>query len=252
MRRLDGKVAFVTGAGGAIGSAISRRFAEEGASVVCTDIANDSAARTVKDIIAAGGQAVSTYCDSSNAGDVKYAIDYGFKAFGRLDVLVTTAASNDPSASVVELDESDWSKAIAVNLTSVFLIAKYGIPKLVEAGGGSIVILASQLGRVVVPRRPAYVTTKAALIQLARALALDHAKEGIRVNSLSPGAIETVRVETRFADMEAARKALVPLHPIGRLGRPEDIANGALYLASDESSFMTGADLVIDGGYTCI
>jgi NAD(P)-dependent dehydrogenase (short-subunit alcohol dehydrogenase family) len=105
---------------------------------------------------------------------------------------------------------------------------------------------------VVVPRRPAYVTSKAALIQLARALALDHAKDRIRVNTLSPGAIETGRLVVRYGDMAAARRALVPLHPIGRLGQPDEIANGALFLASDESSFMTGADLVMDGGYTCV
>jgi NAD(P)-dependent dehydrogenase (short-subunit alcohol dehydrogenase family) len=103
-----------------------------------------------------------------------------------------------------------------------------------------------------VPRRPAYVTSKAALIQLARSIALDHAKDRIRVNTLSPGAIETNRLLVRYGNMAAAREALVPLHPIGRLGQPEDIANGAVFLASDESSFMTGSDLVIDGGYTCI
>jgi NAD(P)-dependent dehydrogenase (short-subunit alcohol dehydrogenase family) len=145
-----------------------------------------------------------------------------------------------------------WNEALAVNLTGAFLVCKHGIPRLIEAGGGSIIIIASQLGRVVVPRRPAYVTSKAALIQLARSIALDHAKDRIRVNTLSPGAIETNRLLVRYGNMAAAREALVPLHPIGRLGQPEDIANGAVFLASDESSFMTGSDLFIDGGYTCI
>jgi NAD(P)-dependent dehydrogenase (short-subunit alcohol dehydrogenase family) len=112
--------------------------------------------------------------------------------------------------------------------------------------------VASQLGQVVTPRRPAYVTSKAALIQLARSLALDHAKDRIRVNTVSPGAIETDRLLRRYGTVEAVRAALAHLHPIGRLGRPEEIANGALFLASDEASFMTGADLVIDGGYTCV
>ena len=252
MGRLDGKTAFITGAGGAIAGAIARRFATEGAAVMCVDVNADSVARTAGSIASAGGRAIAQRCDVSKATDVKAAIDAAVEAFSRIDVLVNTAANNEPLGTTVELDEAKWKETLAVNLTGAFLVCKYGIPRLVEAGGGSIIIIASQLGHVVVPRRPAYVTTKAALIQLARSIALDHSKDRIRANTLSPGAIETNRLLVRYGDMEAARKALVPLHPIGRLGRPEEIANGALFLASDESSFMTGADLVIDGGYTCI
>jgi NAD(P)-dependent dehydrogenase (short-subunit alcohol dehydrogenase family) len=252
MARLEGKVAFITGAGGAIGSAIVRRFAREGAALMCVDIDGDAVERTASSIKADGGRASALACDVSKANEVKNAIDAALRAFSRLDVLVNTAAVREPLGSAVELDAAEWERALAVNLTGVFLVCKHGIPSLVAAGGGSIVIIASQLGQVVVPRRPAYVTSKAALIQLARALALDHAKDRIRVNTLSPGAIETGRLVMRYGDMEAARKALVPLHPIGRLGQPDEIANGALFLASDESSFMTGADLVMDGGYTCV
>ena len=252
MARLEGKVAFITGAGGAIGSAIVRRFARKGAALMCVDIDGDAVERTASSIKADGGRASALACDVSKANEVKNAIDAALRAFSRLDVLVNTAAVREPLGSAVELDAAEWERALAVNLTGVFLVCKHGIPSLVAAGGGSIVIIASQLGQVVVPRRPAYVTSKAALIQLARALALDHAKDRIRVNTLSPGAIETGRLVMRYGDMEAARKALVPLHPIGRLGQPDEIANGALFLASDESSFMTGADLVMDGGYTCV
>ena len=252
MARLAGKAAFITGAGGAIGSAIARRFAHEGAALMCVDIDGDAVERTASSIKADGGRASALACDVSKANEVKNAIDAALRAFSRLDVLVNTAAVREPLGSAVELDAAEWERALAVNLTGVFLVCKHGIPSLVAAGGGSIVIIASQLGQVVVPRRPAYVTSKAALIQLARALALDHAKDRIRVNTLSPGAIETGRLVMRYGDMEAARKALVPLHPIGRLGQPDEIANGALFLASDESSFMTGADLVMDGGYTCV
>ena len=252
MARLEGKVAFITGAGGAIGSAIVRRFAREGAALMCVDIDGDAVERTASSIKADGGRASALACDVSKANEVKNAIDAALRAFSRLDVLVNTAAVREPLGSAVELDAAEWERALAVNLTGVFLVCKHGIPSLVAAGGGSIVIIASQLGQVVVPRRPAYVTSKAALIQLARALALDHAKDRILVNTLSPGAIETGRLVMRYGDMEAARKALVPLHPIGRLGQPDEIANGALFLASDESSFMTGADLVMDGGYTCV
>jgi NAD(P)-dependent dehydrogenase (short-subunit alcohol dehydrogenase family) len=252
MGRLDGKIAFITGAGGAIAGAIAQRFATEGAAVMCVDVNADAAARTAGSIASAGGRAIAQRCDVSKAADVKAAIDAAVEAFSRIDVLVSTAANSEPLGTTVELDEAKWNETLAVNLTGAFLVCKYGIPRLIEAGGGSIIIIASQLGHVVVPRRPAYVTTKAALIQLARSIALDHSKDRIRANTLSPGAIETNRLLVRYGDMEAARKALVPLHPIGRLGQPEDIANGALFLASDESSFMTGADLVIDGGYTCI
>jgi NAD(P)-dependent dehydrogenase (short-subunit alcohol dehydrogenase family) len=252
MARLAGKAAFITGAGGAIGSAIARRFAREGAALMCVDIDGDAVERTASSIKAHGGDALALACDVAKTNEVKNAINAVARAFSRLDVLVNTAAVREPLGSAVELDEADWDRALAVNLTGVFLVCKHGIPSLVASGGGSVVIIASQLGQVVVPRRPAYVTSKAALIQLARSLALDHAKDRIRVNTLSPGAIETGRLLVRYGDMEAARKALVPLHPIGRLGQPDEIANGALFLASDESSFMTGADLVMDGGYTCV
>ena len=252
MAQLDGKTAFITGAGGAIAGAIARRFAAEGAAVMCADVNAEAAARTAGSIASSGGRAIARGCDVSKAADVKAAIDAAADAFSRIDVLVNAAANHEPLGTTVELDEAKWNETLAVNLTGAFLVCKYGIPKLIEAGGGSIIIIASQLGQVVSPRRPAYVTTKAALIQLARSIALDHAKDRIRVNTLSPGATETNRLLVRHGTMEAARKALAPLHPIGRLGQPEEIANGALFLASDESSFMTGSDLVIDGGYTCV
>lgn len=252
MGQLDGKAAFITGAGGAIAGAIAHRFAAEGAAVMCADVDAAAADHVAAAIRGAGGQARSCRCDVADAADVRQSIDAAAQAFSRLDILVSTAANNEQSGTAVDFSEADWDRALAVNLTGAFLVGKYGIPKLVQAGGGSIILIASQLGRVVVPRRIAYVTSKAALIQLARSMALDHAKDHIRVNTLSPGAIETKRLVFRYGDMEAARRALVPYHPIGRLGQPEEIANGALFLASDQSSFMTGADLVIDGGYTCI
>jgi NAD(P)-dependent dehydrogenase (short-subunit alcohol dehydrogenase family) len=250
--RLEGKAALVTGAGGGIGQAIARRFAAEGAQVMCTDIDAAAAERSAALIAGAGGRAAAMRCDVARGDEVRAAIDAAAQAFRKLDTLVCTAATDDPLGNTVELAEADWNRALAVNVTGVFLACKYAIPRLAAAGGGSIVIVASQLGQVVTPRRPAYVTSKAALIQLARSLALDHAKDRIRVNTVSPGAIETDRLLRRYGTVEAVRAALAHLHPIGRLGRPEEIANGALFLASDEASFMTGADLVIDGGYTCV
>jgi NAD(P)-dependent dehydrogenase (short-subunit alcohol dehydrogenase family) len=166
MTRLAGKAAFVTGAGGAIGGAIARRFASEGAAVVCADVNSAAAERTASAIVAAGGRSIALHCDVSRSDEVKKAMSAAAKAFPRINVLVNTAAADEPSGNSTELDESEWNRALAVNLTGVFLVCKYGIPKLIESGGGSIVIVASQLGQVVVPRRPAYVTSKAALIQL--------------------------------------------------------------------------------------
>lgn len=252
MGRLEGKSAFVTGAGGSIGGAIAERFAMEGARVMCVDIDEDAASQSAERIRLAGGMAMAHRCDVSSSDDVRKAVDRAATELSGLHIVVNTAASDDPSANVVDLEEADWNTALAVNLTGTFLVCKCAIPKLIAAGGGSIVNVASQLGSVVVPDRPAYVTTKAAVIQLSRSMALDHAGDNIRVNSLSPGATETNRLVVRFGNMERAREVLVPMHPIGRLGQPEDIANGALFLASDEASFMTGADLIIDGGYTAV
>jgi NAD(P)-dependent dehydrogenase (short-subunit alcohol dehydrogenase family) len=252
MGRLDGKAALVVGAGAGIGAAIARRFGAEGACVMCADIDGAAARRAADAIAQAGGRAEAAQCDVSRSNEVQDSVARAQRMIGRLDIVVSTAAADDPPGTTVELDEAQWNRVLAVNLTGAFLICKHGIPKLAAAGGGSIVIIASQLGQVAVPRRPAYVTTKAALIQLARSLAIDHAKDGIRVNTLSPGAVETDRLLRRYGTLDKVRAALAPLHPVGRLGRPEEIAAGALFLASDESSFMTGADLVMDGGYTCV
>ena len=169
-------------------------------------------------------------------------------ALGTPRVLVNGAATNDPTGSILELKPEDWNRVLAVNFTGAYLMSRAVIPHIAAAGGGSIIHIASQMGSVGSPGRPASCATKGALIQLAKVMALDHAKDNIRVNTLSPGAIETRRMLIRHASMEAARAASVPLHPIGRLGQPEEIARGAVYLASDASSFMTGATLDINGG----
>jgi NAD(P)-dependent dehydrogenase (short-subunit alcohol dehydrogenase family) len=172
--------------------------------------------------------------------------------FGGVDVLLYGAADNDRSATVLELDEAAWDRVIRINLTGAFLMVKATIPAMITRGGGSVILIASQLGRVASPGRPAYCATKGALIQLAKVLAADHAAQGIRANTLSPGAVETRRMLQRWTSMEEARKVMAPRHLVGRLGQPDEIAQAALYLASDVSRFMTGADLLIDGGYTAI
>ena len=252
MGRLDGRNAIVTAAGGAIAGAIARRFAAEGACVMCCDIDGEGLERTVGDITAAGGTAQAHICDVADEASTRDAVAAAVDAFAALHIVVNAAATEQDQGNVVELDLAVWQRAMAVNLTGVFLICKYAMPKLIDAGGGSVINVASQLGSVVVPNRPAYVTSKAAVIQLSKSMALDFAKQNVRVNTLSPGATETQRLIRSFGTMERAREALVPLHPIGRLGQPVDQADAALFLASDDSRFMTGADLVVDGGYLAV
>ena len=241
MTALAGKVAVVTGASGGIGAAIARRFADEGARVMCLDLrAPDELARAI------GGQAMAI--DVSREAETLAAAE----AIGTVHVLVNGAAPHDPVGDVLHLPLAEWDRVFAVQVTGAYLMSRAVLPSMIAAGGGSIIHIASQLGSVGAPGRPAYCAAKGALIQLARAMALDHAAAGVRVNSLSPGAVETGRLLFRFGTMDAAREAAVPKHPIGRLGQPDEIASAALFLASGASSFMTGADLVVDGGYTAI
>ncbi len=160
------------------------------------------------------------------------------------------AATDDPNGSVLEISPADWTRVFAVNVMGAYLMSRAVLPAMIAAGGGSIIHIASQLGRVGAPARAAYCASKGAIIQLAKAMAVDHAAQNIRVNALSPGAIETRRLVLRFGDMEAARRLAGPKHLLNRLGQPEEIAQAALFLASDAASFMTGTDMLVDGGYT--
>ena len=252
MARLDGKVALVTAAGGAIAGASAKVFAAEGAAVMVCDIDEAAAQSTVRAIIDAGGRAQAKHCDVADPTSASDAVEACIGVFGGLDVLMNAAAAREQHGNVVDLDLDEWNRAIAVNLTGMFLMCKYAIPHMAVGGGGSIINVASQLGSVVVPNRPAYVTSKAAVIQLSKSLALDFAKDNIRVNSLSPGAVETERLTSTGRTMEEVREALVPMHLIGRLGQPEELADAALFLACADSRFMTGADLIVDGGYSAV
>lgn len=252
MGRLDGRVAVVTAAAGGIAGASARRFADEGARVLVCDVDAEGAEKTAAGIAASGGIARARHCDVADPESARATVDAAVEAFGAIHVLMNGAAVREPTGNVVALALEEWQRVMAVNLTGIFLMCKYAIPAIAEAGGGSVINVASQLGSVVVPERPAYVTSKAAVIQLSRSMALDFAGDKVRVNSLSPGATETGRLLVHYDTMEDVRRALVPLHPIGRLGQPEDIADAALFLASDESRFVTGHDLIVDGGYTAV
>jgi NAD(P)-dependent dehydrogenase (short-subunit alcohol dehydrogenase family) len=250
MGTLDNKVAIVTGAGGGIGRAICTRFAADGAAVVCIDIDEARVAATAKAITDPGGRATAVTADVASEDTAEAAVALAQSAFGGLDVLVSNAVYDLPLAPLTEIALEDWQRTMDVNLNSAFLLSKHAIPAMAAGGGGSIILVASQLGRTAKPGRPWYCAQKGGLINMARAMALDHAGQNIRVNSLSPGPVETDRFLRNFESREAAHAVSGTM--LGRLGRPEEIAAGAAFLASDDSSFMTGSDLLIDGGYTAM
>jgi NAD(P)-dependent dehydrogenase (short-subunit alcohol dehydrogenase family) len=252
MGLLDGKAAFVTAAGGGIAGAIARRFAAEGAAVCCVDVNEETVSKTASDIEAAGGRAIARVCDVSDETAVKKTIDDAAAVFGKLDVVVNAAAASEPLHTVATMPLEVWQEVLDVNITGMFLVSKHAIPHMQAAGGGQFINISSTFGSIAWGQRPAYMATKGAVRQLTRSVALDFASDNIRANSILPGAIETNRLLARTSTMDKVRERMVPLHPIGRLGQPEDIANAAAFLASDQSSFMTGSDVLVDGGFTMV
>ncbi|HUL90107.1 MAG TPA: SDR family oxidoreductase [Pseudolabrys sp.] len=243
------KSAVVTGAGNGIGRAISLAFAEAGAAVACVDLDVKSADATATAITKKGGRALPLQCDVAVEADVERTAKTIVAELAGVRILVNGAAGYDPNGTVLDLTLSEWNRVFAVNVGGAFLMSRAILPAMISEGGGSIIHIASQLGSVAAARRAAYCATKGALIQLAKAMATDHAPQNIRVNALSPGAVETERLIKRFGDMDTARRIAGPKHLLQRLGQPEEIARAAVFLASDASSFMTGADLLVDGGY---
>ncbi len=250
--RLAGKRALVTGAGSGIGRAIALAFAAAGCRVQSNDIDAETAAETVRMIVAAGGDAVARQCDVSDPDSARGAVAAMDAEFGGIDILVNNAAFFATRMPLGELDEALWTRTIEVNLSGPFLMSRHAIPLMARSGGGSIIHVASAHGQVANFGQAAYCASKGGLIMLSKGIAVDHAREGIRSNTLSPGGIATQGMADLYGgDWERAEKEWgEPMHVLGRNGRVEEIAAGAVFLASDESSFMTGADLLIDGGYT--
>jgi len=249
---LAGKVAIVTGSGSGIGRAIARRLAREGATVVVADVMEDLGNESVRFIQADNGKAVFSRCDVTSSEDARNTMDDTVRTLGGIDVLVNNAGI-EKAGTVVELPESDWDKVMGVNLKGVYLMSRYAVPHLAKRKG-VIVNTASVAGFASYRRCTAYCASKGGVVALTRAMALDHAPDGIRVNCVCPGAIDTPLHKKYVAALDAGVrdeyvKKQVADHPIGRIGEPEEIAEAVLFLASGKSSFMTGAALVVDGGF---
>jgi NAD(P)-dependent dehydrogenase (short-subunit alcohol dehydrogenase family) len=253
MNRLTGKVAIVTGAAIGLGRAIALRMAEEGAKVALFDRLDEEGAAFERELAARGLAAKFRHCDVSNENEVAHAIDDAVRHFGGLNVLVNNAGVAGTGKPTDEISEAEWDFVQAVNVKGPFFCTKHAIAHLRKAGGGSIINMSSIYGLVGAADVPPYHASKGALTLMTKSDAIRYAPEGIRVNSIHPGFIWTRMVESYLAtlgDAAEGRKAIDALHPLGHMGEPDDIAWGAVYLASDEAKFVTGAQLVIDGGYT--
>lgn len=249
MARLHGKVALITGAGGGIGRVAAELFAAEGARIFVADAVADGASATVQAIADAGGTAVAHTADVSSADEVAAMVAAAVEAFGGIDILYNNAGVLPPDdGGTLDTPEDTWDRVMAVNLKGVWLCCKYGIPALIERGGGSIINVASLvalMGSAVA--QIAYTASKGGVLSMTREMAVEYARHNIRINALCPGPIQTPLMAELLSDPERRARRLVHV-PIGRFGQAEEVAKAALFLASDDSSLMTGASLVCDGG----
>jgi NAD(P)-dependent dehydrogenase (short-subunit alcohol dehydrogenase family) len=251
--RLKGKVSIITGAGSGLGKEIASLFAREGSAVVVAELQEASGQKVARQIVAEGGSSRFIRTDITAALDTERMAAEALQAFGRIDVLVNNAGINPSRTPVHETSEASWDRTLAVNLKGAFLCSKAVLPAMMRQQGGTIINIASIVGAMGVSDRAAYAASKNGLIGLGRSMAVDYAAHGIRVNTLNPGFIETDLTRIYFDKLREQdpkkMDRLIEHHPLGRLGRPEDVAHAALFLASDESAWMTGLDIGVDGGF---
>jgi NAD(P)-dependent dehydrogenase (short-subunit alcohol dehydrogenase family) len=249
--RLDGKVALITGSGSGMGRAAAELFAREGAKVVVTDVVDDAGNATVAAVRAAGGDATYVRADVSQWSDCQAMVKCATDTYGALHVLYNNAGifpADD--GGVLDTPESTWQTVMEINLKGVWLGCRAGIPAMIASGGGSIVNVASFVALMgAATAQIAYTASKGGVLSMTREIAVEYARQGIRANSLCPGPIETPLLEELLSDPQRRARRMVHI-PMGRLGRAEELAQAALFLASDDASFMTGAQLVVDGGIT--
>jgi len=251
MGRLDGKVALITGGASGMGMVAARLFAAEGARVVVTDVADEAGEAAAAEISSSGGEAAYVHADVSSENDARSMVATAVERFGGLHVLYNNAGVMLPAdGSVHETDASTWDTTLAINVKGVAFGCKYGIPAMLDAGGGSIVNVASFVAWMgAATSQTAYTASKGAVLSMTREIAVEYARKGIRCNALCPGPIETPLLMQLLSDEEKRQRRFVHI-PMGRLGQAEELAKAALFLASDDSSFMTGTSLIVDGGIT--
>jgi NAD(P)-dependent dehydrogenase (short-subunit alcohol dehydrogenase family) len=250
--RLDGKVTIITGAASGMGRTAAAMFAAEGARVVLADVSEEAVESAAADIGSAGGEATAVVADVSDEAQARRMVDHAVESYGRVDVLYNNAGIM-PAAdhSVIDTDVETWDKVMAINVRGVFLGCKHAIPRMVDQGAGSVINVASFVAILgcSVPQ-DAYTASKGAVLSLTRSLAVQFAPKGVRSNSISPGPIETPLLMDWLLKDEEARRIRLARNPTGRFGKPEEIVQVAIYLASDESRWTNGANFVIDGGIT--
>jgi len=247
MKQIENKVAIITGGASGIGKAIALLYAAQGAKIVVTDVDEKGGNEAVAKIKAAGGEAIFMKADTANPDDSKSTVEHAVAHFGGLHIAVNNAGIGGPLMPTGDYPIDGWDKVIAINLSGVFYGMRYQIPAMLASGGGSIVNVASILGKVGSPGSPAYVAAKHGVIGLTEAAALEYAKQNIRINSIGPGYIVTPLLTNALS--AEVMKSLETLHPMGRLGTSEEVAELALWLNSDKSSFVTGSYYNVDGGY---